>query len=373
MGMTYSINGVELPVGLQVFEAERVDVLVDGESDLDEEVHKHETLGTNLEGQDFDGISDKKTRPGKRVRHGEHPDKSDDGATGGSALLGFLLRGADRPENEDDAHAGSSGDEEGPATDAVDQHGARDGDNERENGQAAVHTELSVAISNADRLVHIGGIVRDETVAGPLREETKRSNEQKSVAVAAGLEEVEVAAGLLVLEFETDGLLDLVVLELDGRVVDVAVGVVLSKNVESLFVAFLGDQPTGGLRNEEDESKLNDGREGLGEGGDSPGPVGLDSLGAESEPCADDGTDVPQTVVDGSDPGTMLRMAQFGQKKRGGELSERVSETHEETTGHEHVQVLGSSLDGGTDNHDQASNGDGGLTTEMIGNVGTAR
>jgi hypothetical protein len=58
---TYSVDGVELPVGRQVRKTERVDVLVDGQSDLNEEVHDHETLGTNLEGQDLDSVGNEKT------------------------------------------------------------------------------------------------------------------------------------------------------------------------------------------------------------------------------------------------------------------------------------------------------------------------
>jgi hypothetical protein len=50
-----------------VVEAERVDVLVDGQGNLDEEVHNHETLGANLEGQDFDSVGDEQTRPGQSV------------------------------------------------------------------------------------------------------------------------------------------------------------------------------------------------------------------------------------------------------------------------------------------------------------------
>jgi hypothetical protein len=61
---TYSVDSVELPVGRQVRKSERVDILVDGQSDLDEEVHDHKTLGTNLEGQDLDSVGNEKTRPG---------------------------------------------------------------------------------------------------------------------------------------------------------------------------------------------------------------------------------------------------------------------------------------------------------------------
>lgn len=68
---TYSVDGVEFPGGLQVVEPVGVDVLVDGQGNLDEEVHDHETLGADLEGQDFDCVGDEETGPGKSVGDGE--------------------------------------------------------------------------------------------------------------------------------------------------------------------------------------------------------------------------------------------------------------------------------------------------------------
>jgi hypothetical protein len=60
-GSTYGVDGVELPGGLEMLESKGVDVLVDGQSNLNEQVHDHETLGTNLEGQDLDSVSDEQT------------------------------------------------------------------------------------------------------------------------------------------------------------------------------------------------------------------------------------------------------------------------------------------------------------------------
>jgi hypothetical protein len=143
-----------------------------------------------------------------------------------------------------------------------------------------------------------------------------------------------------------------------GGVVDITVGVVFSENVECFLVAILGDQPTWRLRNEEDEAELDNGGECLGKGGDSPAPVVLDALGAEGEPRADDGTNVPKTVVDGGDTTSVLGMAKLGEQQRRRELSERVSETHEETSCHEHGEVFRSSLNGGTNNHNHTSKTD---------------
>jgi hypothetical protein len=243
-GVTYSVDGVELPCGHEVLESERVDVLVDGQSDLNPEVHDHESLGANLVGQDLDGVRDEKTRPGKRVGNGEDPDHGDDSAAGSLASGGLLAGRANGPDNEGDHHTSGGGDEERAATNTIDQQSAGDRDDERKHGKTTVDAELSVRICYADGVVDVGGVVGDETVAGPLREQTERNEEQEPVPVALGLEEIKIGGRLLELELETEGLLDLSVLELDSGVVEVTVGVVLCEHLESLLVPLLGDQPS---------------------------------------------------------------------------------------------------------------------------------
>jgi hypothetical protein len=369
--MTYSVDGVELPVGHEMTEPEGVDVLVDGESNLDEEVHDHETLGTNLEGQDLDSIGNEETRPCKSIGNREDPDHGNDTTTSGHAAMHLLLRRADSPNDEAHAHGCGGGDEKRSASHAVTEERARNGDDERKNGKTTVDTKLSVTVGYTDRVVDISGVVRGKTVARPLREETERREEHEPVPVALGLEEIEVGRSLLVLEFETESLLDLGVFKLDSGVVDVAVGVVLSEHLKGLLVPLLGDQPTWRLWDEPDESKLDDGRSSLGEGWDPPAPVAVNALGTESQPGADNGTDVPQAVVDGSDTSTMLRMADLGKEQRRRKLSKRITETHEETSTHEVVEILSGSLDGSTDDHDQASKDDASLAAKVVGNEGS--
>jgi hypothetical protein len=279
--LTYSVDGVELPVGHEMSETKRVDVLVDGESNLDEEVHDHETLGANLEGQDLDGVGYEETRPCKSVGDREDPDHGNDTTTSGHATVHLFLRRADGPNDEAHAHGCGGGDEKRSASHAVTEKRARNGNDEGKNGKTTVDTELSVTVGYTDRVVDISGVVGGETVARPLGEETERRKEHKPVPVALGLEEVEVGRSLLVLELEAESLLDLGVLELDGGVIDVAVGVVLSKHLKGFLVPLLGDQPTWGLWDEPDEGKLDDGRSSLGEGWDSPAPVAINALGTE--------------------------------------------------------------------------------------------
>jgi hypothetical protein len=72
---TYSVDGVELPVGGKVSESMRVDVLVDGKSNLDEEVHDHETTGSESEWDNLQSVGDNQTRPGNGVADIEEPDE----------------------------------------------------------------------------------------------------------------------------------------------------------------------------------------------------------------------------------------------------------------------------------------------------------
>jgi hypothetical protein len=64
-------------------------------------------------------------------------------------------------------------------------------------------------------------------------------------------------------------------------------------------------------------------------------------------------------------------MADLGKEQRRRKLSKRVTETHEETSTHEVVEVLSSGLDGSTDDHDQASNDDARLAAKVVGNEGS--
>lgn len=102
------------------------------------------------------------------------------------------------------------------------------------------------------------------------------------------------------------------------------------------------------------------------EGRDSPGPGAIDVLCAKSQPTADQGTEIPQAVVDGGDPGTMLRMRDFSDEHRAGELSHGVAETHEETGALVLWAAHGRGLNGGGSDHDDATNSDGGFTPKPI-------
>ena len=68
------------------FESDRVGVLVEDEGAVDSQVHDHETLCTNAEGQNFDGVADEEGRHGDVVEEVVEEDESEDTTT--SCLVG---------------------------------------------------------------------------------------------------------------------------------------------------------------------------------------------------------------------------------------------------------------------------------------------
>ena len=87
-------------------------------------------------------------------------------------------------------------------------------------------------------------VVGEQRVSAVLRNYTEGNKKHQAVSVALGSEEVHILACLHKLKLEAQSLLDFTVLELNGSVVDITISMVLCKNTERLFVAFLGHQPT---------------------------------------------------------------------------------------------------------------------------------
>ena len=189
--------------------------------------------------------------------------------------------------------------------------------------------------------------------------------------------------------FQSDSLLHLSILELDRSVAVVAVCVVVGKHMERLVVPVLGQQPTRGpavrvsqlrqytqssgndlLRNPPNECELNNGKDTLDKGRNSPGPGVGNVLSAKSQPATDQGTKVPQAVVDGCNPGTMLGMRNFGNKHRAGELRQGVAQTHKETGALVLWAAHGGGLNSGGDDHNDTPNSDRGFTTKSIAEEG---
>lgn len=175
---------------------------------------------------------------------------------------------------------------------------------------------------------------------------------------------------LLGLELHGDGLLDLAVLELHGRVLQVTVGVVLAEDLQRLLVPVLCNQVTGRLGDEPDEGKLDDGREGLKKGGDSPGPVIEEIVRAEGEPGHEEGADIPKTVVDSGQAGSVLGVAELSEEHGRRQLRKGVAEAEQEAAAHKDRKMTSCTLHDGARNHDDTADDDWYLSSKVVGEEG---
>lgn len=129
----------------------------------------------------------------------------------------------------------------------------------------------------------------------------------------------------------------------------VTIGVVMGEDGLGLFVALLRDEPTWRFWDPVDECELNHGRQALKKGESSPRPTVGDCGCGPSDPGNDwsqvslimqlsrmkdltECTQVPETVIDGSDSASMLGVAKLSKQNWGGHLSQRVAETEDEST-----------------------------------------
>ena len=106
-------------------------------------------------------------------------------------------------------------------------------------------------------------VVGEQSVSRVLGNDPKGDEESQPVSVALGSHEIQVAASLLVFEFESQGFLDFAELEGNCCVLLVTIGVVIGEDSLGLFITLLGDEPTRRFWDPVDECELNQGRHAL--------------------------------------------------------------------------------------------------------------
>lgn len=230
-------------------ESQRVEVVVEKKGDLNRDVQEHETLGTKRVRQDFDRITNQKTRPAGRIEDTVEPHEENHGVVSSGSLVLLEKAAGESPEDESKEHASSSEEEGETTVETFDEQSATNGDNHIENGLTGGDDQALVLTLQTSVDVETGRVVRDDTIARPLREETEREENNKAISVTLGLEEVGVLRAVVGKLLGLNGVTDLTVLELDSRMVDIAVGVVLGENVKSLILTVLGDEESRGLWN----------------------------------------------------------------------------------------------------------------------------
>lgn len=149
--------------------------------------------------------------------------------------------------------------------------------------------------------------------------------------------------------------------------VDVTVGVVPSENLEGLVVLVLGNQVTRRLWDPPDEAELDQRGESLEKSRDSPRPLVAEVVCAKRQPRDEEGADIPETVVNRCQTGSVLRVANLRQERGRCQLREGVAETHEETTSDEDPKSVTSTLHDSSHDHDHTANNNGNLAAKVVG------
>lgn len=89
------------------------------------------------------------------------------------------------------------------------------------------------------------------------------------------------------------------------------------------------------------------------------------------QPRGNDRTKIPSTVIDGGENGSVLGMNQLGDQKRSCSVGDSNTESNEETSSNEHVNVGANGLQNNTNDHDDTASDDTGTSSSNIGDIGS--
>lgn len=106
------------------------------------------------------------------------------------------------------------------------------------------YRDLLALVRNTHTFIYLVHVVTDQSISTILRNDTERDKKHKSVSITLGLEEVGVVAGLGDFMFQADCFPDLLIFELDGGIVGVAISVVLGKSCKCLLRAIICNLPS---------------------------------------------------------------------------------------------------------------------------------
>jgi hypothetical protein len=210
-------------------------------------------------------------------------------------------------------------------------------------------------------------------------------NDPQATKITGGTEQIKPVCAVS-LRFESNGFLDFVILERNQRVVFISSGVILGENPLGFGVTAFVDEPSRRFRDKplwgrqskrkqddmtktHDEQELDDGGHALENRGDTPRPAARDTEGTESRPSSHDRSREPESVIERCERSTMGRIGNFTDQERGGHLSERSTETDEETGADEHAEVLRAGLEGGTDQDNRSTDHDTIPAAKDIGHI----
>jgi len=183
-------------------------------------------------------------------------------SSGSVAMLG-IKGGADGLQREEQAHPSAGCEEEGPAANTVDHEAREDGPGKIPDLENTVDHELDGRIRDADRVEDFVEVVRYQTVAGPLGEESEGDDDPEAAAITRGREDGLPANVGSDCPIEIDRSFDFLVLVGDERICLVTIGVIISKGLQGLSVPPFGNKPSRGFWCKPDKADLCNGGESL--------------------------------------------------------------------------------------------------------------
>lgn len=242
-------------------------------------------------------------RSNKQVRAGDHSlgggtlnPPADDGVARVTPVV--TVRGHETGDGEKpDGHQGGTNEQSRATAPSVDVKKGRDGHDDVDDVLDTVRDKSNVA-GDTCHLENVGEVIHHYVHSCQLGPDLREHGDVSPPCVAV-LEEVKVARALAGALF--DVLNDVAVLDLDERGAGVAVSVDLTENLESLFVAALGDEPTRRLGHHGNESHKDDGRDHL----DTPGSSERSSSSAvllSIDPVSDEAASVANEEEDADTP-----------------------------------------------------------------------
>jgi hypothetical protein len=363
-----AVDGKVLPVDLA--QSNGVDVEVEEARELAEDLLNTDTHGTLGVGEEFNevGVGERVVTNVIAWREGEEEEQR--GNLCRLVLSAGIVGYSEALETDGHGHeahchgaggkhkhpsSAESGDDKGNDN-GVHQTPALVGDVDSgfcEGGSVAHHLEKKVLV------------VREESVAAHLGEDTEEAGNEDTTAHTLGAQHVEPRL-FGVLELNLDSRSNLSHLSLDEDRVGIAFRVVLGQDSKSLIVAVFADEPTWALRQTIDEGNLQEGRAHLQQGGYTPTPVTNNVGCTNGNTRRDNCTDKVRSVEQRGEVWTFLWVTEFTDEGRAGDDTENDTDTQKHTGDDIHGEVLREALNESTNHHDQRATHDGRSPAKLL-------
>lgn len=352
------------------------------------------TTGADGEREDLANNDPSSRAPGGGEPEDEDSDESNlgvDGANvvggGGIGLVGsrggvsLVETGSDTNDGDEelaDQHTGTTSDEDGTATEALDSpEGQRSGadvdDGEDHGGQENV-------LDGTSRLEEGGGEVENEVDTSPLLHHLERGTENSAAEVRLGLPQRTLEAVGPAAEPGGGGDEGPLVLLVGDNLSDFRLDVLgalglateASNGLDSLLDLTLLDVVTGGLGKEEKAATENQGPGELDSDRDAVGTGVAAALGSVNDNRSQHDTDGDAELVTRNESTTDLARGNLRHVENDNGGDETDTDTSNETTGNDGAEsgrVVGNHLDNNTDSVDDASGNDSPLAAHPISEI----